>query len=158
MRMKYIKTYEQLIPNYLKELESLKKKYLKSIKDSMQEVIDEYATKLELSILDPDRPGCDDDNYDHLYQFKVKIKMTDDVDSFLNILESSLYKLQLETESEIQKISVYLSPIKSDEFVWNQIFGTAKNFEELVPLVKKYKLFTQNKGLDSNLLITIDLK
>ena len=68
--MKYIKTYEQLIDNYLTDLKLLKEKYIKSIEYSMQEIIDDYDTKLELSLLDPDIAREEDEN---LYQLIILI-------------------------------------------------------------------------------------
>lgn len=143
--MKYIKTYEQLIDNYLTDLKLLKEKYIKSIEYSMQEIIDDYDTKLELSLLDPDIAREEDEN---LYQFKIKLKTVDNIDQFLSILESSLFKLNKETNSEIEKISIFLQDIECTRgFGWSYILYNVKSYENLIEKINKYKDKNLNRPL-----------
>lgn len=144
--MKYIKTYEQLITNYLIDLKSLKEKYIKSIKDSMQEVIDEYDTKLELSLLDPDRPYNDGEE-DHLYQFKIKIKPDNSIDEFISVLGSSLFKLNKETNSDVQRITIYLQSINSQGFGWTDCLYTVNTYEDLIEKINRYKISNLERPL-----------
>ena len=63
-------------------------------------------------------------------------------------MESSLFKLNKETNSEIEKISIFLQDIECTRgFGWSYILYNVKSYENLIEKINRYKISNLERPL-----------